>query len=176
MQTINRTYETFEDARNVVARLEADGIPSDQISLLGRNRTGDDATAEGAAVGGIIGGAGGLAAAVTAIVVPGVGPLFAAGWLGSTLIGTGTGVLAGGVIGALVDAGMARSDADDYAETILRGGSLVSVRASDQQAPRVCLIMDQGMPIEAADHPRRYEQSTENGSAKRAENIAGSVS
>ena len=148
MQTIHRTYGTFEDARNVVARLEAEGIASEQISLVGRNRTGDDGAAEGAALGGAIGGAGGLLAALAAVTLPGVGPLVAAGWLGSTLIGAGTGALAGGVFGALADAGLARSDAEAYAETIGRGGSVVGVRASDGEAPRVRMIMEAGLPTD----------------------------
>ncbi|SIQ77112.1 MULTISPECIES: hypothetical protein [unclassified Bosea (in: a-proteobacteria)] len=148
MQTIHRTYETFEDARNVVARLEAEGLRSEQISLVGRNRTGDDGAAEGAAIGGAIGGAGGLIAALAAVTVPGLGPLLAAGWLGCTLIGAGTGALAGGVLGALADAGIARGDAEAYAETIRGGGSLVSVRALDLEAPRVRMVMDAAVSVE----------------------------
>ena len=57
MHALTHSYETFEDARNVVRRLEDEGIPASQISLIGRQQTGDEGTAQGAALGGAAGGA-----------------------------------------------------------------------------------------------------------------------
>jgi anti-sigma factor RsiW len=75
------------------------------------------------------------------MAIPGIGPVVAAGWLASTAAGAATGAIvggaAGGLIGAMTETGMSREDAETYAESVRRGGSLVSVRtdeASEQQA------------------------------------------
>ena len=148
MDIITRTYENFEDARNVVARLEREGVATTRISLIGRQQTGDDGPAEGGAVGGVIGGAAGLLAGLGVIALPGIGPVVAAGWLASTLVGAGAGTLVGGALGALTEAGFSREDAARHAETLRRGGNFVSVQAEAAIAPRVRAIMDAAFPID----------------------------
>jgi hypothetical protein len=158
MELVTRTYETFEDARNVVIRLEAEGIPSQQISLIGRQQTGDDNAAEGAAIGGVAGGAAGLLAGLGVVAIPGIGPAVAIGWLASTLVGAGTGALAGGAIGAATETRTDGADAAYYAETVRRGGSVVSAKADDAQAPKVRAIMDAGLPINDQARRQSYER------------------
>lgn len=41
VHTITRTYETFEDARNVAVRLAEAGIQPERIGLLGQQAGGD---------------------------------------------------------------------------------------------------------------------------------------
>lgn len=157
MQALTHSYETFEDARNVARRLEDQGIPSSQISLIGRQQTGDDGTAKGAALGGAAGGAAGLLAGLGLVAIPGVGPVVAVGWLASTLAGAGAGLLAGGLIGALTDAGIEKSDAGYYAETVRRGGAIVSVRATETEVAAVREIMEAGQPIDRPARQALYE-------------------
>lgn len=158
VRTITRSYETYEDARNVVARLEEAGIASSAISLLGRQQGGDDRTGEGAGLGGLVGGAAGLLAGLGIIAVPGIGPVVAVGWLASTAAGAAVGVLAGGLVGALMDSGINERDANYYAETVRRGGSIVSVRTPDERAAAVEAIMDAGMPIDSDERRAAYER------------------
>ncbi len=52
----------------------------------------------------------------------------AAGWLAAAAAGAVAAGAAGGVIGMLAEAGVAVNDAEVYAESIRRGGSLVSAK------------------------------------------------
>ncbi|AOO84599.1 hypothetical protein [Bosea vaviloviae] len=158
MRTIIRSYEHYEDARNVVVRLEQAGVAAVDVSLIGRQATGDDNAAEGAGLGGAIGGGAGFLAGLGIIALPGIGPVVAAGWLVSTLTGAAAGALAGGLIGALSDAGVEIRDAHYYTETVRRGGAIVSVRVADKSASPVEKIMNAGRPIDAESRRAAYER------------------
>jgi uncharacterized protein (TIGR02271 family) len=97
----------------------------------------------GAVGGGVVGGAIGLLGGLGALAIPGLGPIFAAGWLGSTLAGAGIGAAAGGIIGGLVGLGVPENEARHFEEGIKAGGILVTVRA-------------EGRFQEAADLLRRH--------------------
>jgi uncharacterized membrane protein len=97
--------------------------------------------ATGAVTGGIIGGVAGLALAFTSLTIPVVGPIIAAGPIVSTLTGVGVGAVAGGLIGGLTDLGVTPEHAEYYAESVRRGGAMVTVRADDARADEVTRIM-----------------------------------
>ncbi|WP_332684795.1 general stress protein [Bosea sp. (in: a-proteobacteria)] len=162
-QTITRSYETYATARSVVEQLEASGVASADISLVGRDEAvvdpdRDSNAGEGAGIGAALGGAAGLLAGLGMIAIPGVGPVVAAGWLASTAAGAVAGGAAGGIVGAMTSAGVDERDAHYYAETVRRGGSVVSVRASDSQVAAVEAIMDGAVPIDMSDRRSAYEQ------------------
>ena len=144
MPTIIRRYRCFEDARNVVVRLSEPGIPADRIGLVGRQETGEDNTAAAAGLGGAAGAATGFVLSLGALSLPGVGPVIAAGWL---LGGAALGALAGGIAGALVDAGVAEPDAQRHAEAVRAGAAVVAVRAAPQDIARVEAVMNAAQPI-----------------------------
>jgi hypothetical protein len=144
LQTITRTYSSFEDARNVVVRLSDAGIASDHIGLLGHQTGGEDNTALGAGIGGAAGVATGFVMTMGSLALPGVGPIIVAGWF---LSGAVAGALAGGVLGALVDAGMPHEEAAPHAAEHRLGRSVVSVRAEGAQIEQATAIMDAAMPI-----------------------------
>ena len=75
------------------------------------------------------------------MAIPGVGPIVAAGWLVATLAGAAAGGATGGVIGALTQAGATPEEAEVYAESLRRGGAVVSVRVDDADRARVATIM-----------------------------------
>jgi hypothetical protein len=156
--TITRSYETYEDARNVAVRLGEAGVPAKDISLIGRQETGDSNAAEGAGIGGAVGGLAGLLAGIGAIAIPGIGPVVAVGWLASMITGAAAGALAGGLIGALTQAGVDERDAHCYAETVRRGGAVVAVRADEERAPAIGAIMDGATPIDMASRRAAYER------------------
>jgi hypothetical protein len=157
-RTITRSYQSYEDARAAVVRLEEAGVRAADISLIGRQETGDDSAVEGAGIGGLIGGGAGLLAGLGVIAIPGIGPVVAVGWLASTITGAAVGAVAGGVVGAMTDAGVSEDDAHYYAESIRRGGSLVSVRASDEQAAAVEAILDGARPIDPVARRAEYQR------------------
>jgi len=129
----------------------------------GSDRTvADDASgaAAGAVTGGVVGGAAGLAASLMGLAIPGIGPIIAAGPIVATLSGAGVGAVAGGLIGGLTDMGVSKGDAEYYAESVRRGGALVTVRADDTRADRAADIMrNHG----AVDIEQRAEQWRERG-------------
>lgn len=160
-KTITAFFDSYEDASDAVRRLESSGIQHRDISIVANNegnrhsshasRTFDgsnhhddvsDSAGTGATVGTLAGGGAGLLAGLGMLAIPGLGPVVAAGWLVSTLVGAGAGAAIGGVTGALVDAGVDEDDAHAYAEGIRRGGALVTVRASDADVDRIVDILD----------------------------------
>jgi len=135
--------------------------------LTTRDRDGDRTVADdasgaaaGAVTGGVVGGAAGLAASLMGLAIPGIGPIIAAGPIVATLSGAGVGAVAGGLIGGLTDMGVSKSDAEFYAESVRRGGALVTVRADDTRADRAADIMRNDG---AVDIEQRAEQWRERG-------------
>ncbi len=150
--TVSAMFDRYSDAKAAINRLEAAGIPHDNISIVSndaenRSHYGtDDATGTGAGTGAslgtLIGGGAGLLAGLGMLAIPGLGPVVAAGWLASTALGAGVGAAAGGLVGALTGAGVDEADAHVYAEGIRRGGTLVTVRAEDSMAAQAADILD----------------------------------
>ncbi|WP_063776630.1 YsnF/AvaK domain-containing protein [Microvirga massiliensis] len=160
-KTITSFFDSYDDAAEAVRRLEAAGVPSSDISLVTNNhgdrhshlaprsdmiRDDETATDEGAgtgaAIGTLAGGGAGLLAGLGLLAIPGLGPVVAAGWLTSTLVGAGAGAAVGGLVGALAGAGVPETEARAYEEGIRRGGSLVTVRARESDVDRIVDILD----------------------------------
>lgn len=161
-RTITRLFNSQAEAMRAVEALEAAGVDHDHISLIAGNPSGGEPrtfahdghtheahphphTAQdagaGAAVGGILGGAAGLLAGLGMLAIPGMGPVLAAGFLTAAFAGAGAGAITGGLIGALRDAGENEDDAAVYAEGVRRGGTLISVRATDEEHDRAAAIL-----------------------------------
>ena len=148
IRTATALYHSYSSAAEAVSQLEAAGIPHSDISIVSndeenRGKYGDHpGTGTGASLGTVVGGGAGLLAGLGMLAIPGLGPVVAAGWLASTLVGAGVGAAAGGLVGSLTDAGIDRDDADAYAEGVRRGGTLVTVRADEAVLARATQIMD----------------------------------
>jgi hypothetical protein len=71
------------------------------------------------------------------------GPVVAAGWLASTVVGAAAGAATGGIVGALTQAGVSEEDAHSYAEGVRRGGTLVSARVADAERSRLDTILNE---------------------------------
>ena len=175
---VSRLFDTYEHAADAVAQLEAAGVPHDAISLVANNvddRHTPAATAgtttdaadttgagpgagTGATVGTVIGGGAGLLAGLGMLAIPGIGPVVAAGWLIATVAGAGVGAAGGGLLGSLVGAGVSETDAHVYAEGVRRGGTLVTVRASDEQASMVETMLDRGNAVDTAARAGQYRE------------------
>lgn len=151
-------FDDIQDARMVVQDLKDAGFRTEDISLIAsdtqgrysdylKDEGGEDIS-EGAGIGAVIGGLGGLLVGLGALAIPGVGPVLAAGPIISALAGAGIGAAAGGLLGALVDAGIPDEQAGYFAEGVKRGGTLVTLQASDQMANRAVDIMNRHNPVD----------------------------
>lgn len=158
-RTITRSYGDYETARSVVERLEEAGISSSNVSIVGRDgKTGETNAEEGAGIGAGVGGAAGLLAGLGMLAIPGVGPVVAAGWLAATAAGAVAGAAAGGLVGSFIKEGHDEDEANYYAETVRRGGSVVSVRAEPDQVLNVEAILDGATPLDRTERTAQYRQ------------------
>src|SRR5579884_12398 len=145
-------FRSADDARRAVRMLREAGVAPDHISVIAaaeeqRSEDGlsSDITADVAAdagIGAALGGIGGLLLGFTVLVIPGLGPVMAAGPLLAALGGAGVGAVAGGLMGALSEAGVPDSDAHDYSEQVRGGKILITVSTGEAQAEHIRTILD----------------------------------
>lgn len=180
VKTIVGSFDSFNEAHQVANDLRAAGFLDSDISIVANNASGEyrddervvpatdnrtdpddtSAAAKGAVTGAVVGGGAGLAASLAGLAIPGIGPIIAAGPIVATLAGAGTGAVAGGLLGGLVDLGVPENDAQYYAEAVRRGGALVTVRADESRANEVIdILRDHG----AVDIEGRVERWREGG-------------
>src|SRR5471032_2245226 len=164
-KTITRVYNDYPSAELAVRELKGAGLGDSHIGIVASNadgwhkpdgsdvdprhdkdRDGHDDRAEGAATGGglgaIAGGALGVATGLGLLAIPGVGPVVAAGWLAALASGAVAGGATGGIIGALVESGTSKENAELYAEALRRGGAIVTAKVPDDEQIKYSAIMD----------------------------------
>jgi hypothetical protein len=168
MQTISGLFDTYDHARRAVHALQDAGIPRGDISIVARHdedypkdEIGDDATT-GAEIGAGLGAAGGLLAGLGIIAIPGLGAIAASGWLFATAIGSvagaGIGAATGSLVGALVTAGVPEADAHVLAESVKRGGVIVSARVDDAHLEAARSILHHAEGADLATRRETYQQ------------------
>ncbi len=195
-KTIVGSFDSFEEAQEVVRDLQQRGYSRDDISVIANDAAGkysnqpagggstrsDPAstvsdtgasTATGAAAGGVLGGAAGLVVGLMGLAIPGIGPIVAAGPIAAALAGAGVGAVAGGLIGGLTGVGVSEDDAGYYAESVRRGGALVTVRADDSRAEDAASVM---RSHGAVDIERRAEQWKQQGWTRGSYGALGATS
>lgn len=177
-RAITALFDNYEEAAKAVDRIEAEGVPHDDISIVAQRpgteagsaapppltRDASDGTAEtaaggttaGAAMGSVLGGGAGLLAGLGLLAIPGLGPVVAAGWLVAALTGAGVGAAAGGLLGALTGAGLSEAEAETYAEGVRRGGTLITVRTDEHRADRVFDILKRSGSIDLDERVRDW--------------------
>lgn len=150
-QITTAVFSAREDAEKAINYIHNKlDIRSDNISYIYRDVTGkvkevdvsdisSDTPAEGARKGAAIGGTLGAVAGIAALagLIPVIGPIFAAGALttalgltgaiGTVAAGAVTGAAAVGLIGALVNIGIGKENAQQYADRVNAGDILVVV-------------------------------------------------
>ena len=171
MHTITKVYDNHEGARQAVSELEAMGVASSEISFLANKHVSEEyadvdadvdvasETAKGVGIGAVVGGTAGLLAGLGLLAISGLGPIVAAGWLASTVVGALAGGATGGIVGALVDAGVSEEHAHVYSEALRRGGTLVSVRAQENRVEKVKSILDRYQPIDPVRQGADYRMT-----------------
>jgi len=132
---------------------------SDDLAARDTADTTTSGAATGAVTGGVIGGVAGLALAFTSLTIPVFGPIIAAGPIVATLTGAGVGAVAGGLIGGLTDLGVSEEHAKYYAESVRRGGALVTVRTDDARADEVTRVMQRHGAIDINKRAETWRSS-----------------
>ncbi len=164
---ITAFFDTYDEAARAVQRLEAAHLPNFQISLVSNNFNdaythhatqsfepdGNSRPFAGAtaAAGSVAGAGAGLLAGLGTVAIPGFGPVIAAGWIVSTLVGAGAGAALGGLAGALADAGLSDEEAQTYADGVRRGGALITVKVDEAQINQVVSILDDEGEVESGN-------------------------
>lgn len=174
-RTLTGLYDSYDDAAKAVRDLKAAGIGDDQISLLankagvlGRKDVteGNEAGAGagvGATFGAIVGGTTGLLAGLGFLVIPGIGPVLAGGWLVATAAAAAGGAIVGGagggLIGAMINNGVSYEDAHVYAESVRRGGCLVTARVPDSKVATAQTILEKYRAVDPVSRGRAYRDT-----------------
>jgi len=118
--------------------------------------TKDETAGEAATGTGALIGAGlGILAGLAAVTVPGVGVVAAAGPI---IAGGVVGAVAGGLVGSLVDAGVPAEEAENYAEAVRRGGTLLTVRCAPADADRIVIILNRHNPVDIRQRSQSWRE------------------
>lgn len=151
MRTVAGIFNMREDAERAVKQLREIGLSDKEISILapGVSKGSVESTIEisdteqpgvGSAIGGVVGGALGAAggatmgAAIASLMVPGVGPVLAAGLIGAALLGAGGAAVGASAAGALEDTieGLPHDELFIYEDALRKGRTVVIVMPHDE--------------------------------------------
>ena len=146
-QTVVGLFRSREQAEEAIRELKARDFDDQDISLVARDheKGRDDERmsfenqnlADGTATGGAIGGLAGLIAGAGALLIPGIGPIIAAGPLAGAL----TGIVTGGIAGGLVDYGIPEEEGERLEQEVESGSILVAVEIEDDDlAEKVAVV------------------------------------
>lgn len=148
-KTVIAYYNSRADAEKSVRQLRERGFGDNEISILARDqeqsRSQDEEMSfqnqnltDGTMTGGALGGLAGLAMGAGALLIPGFGPIVAAGPLAGVL----TGALTGGVAGGLVDYGIPEESSRRYEQHLESGKVLAIIKTEADKAMEAMKIMD----------------------------------
>ena len=173
MSTVAGIFNSSAEAERAVEGLRAAGFGEESISILtpgtSPQQLDDVPTTEteqegmGKAVGGLVGGAlgiaggGALSAAAASLLIPGVGPVLAAGLIGAALLGAGgaaTGMAAGGALEDSMAEGLPHDELFVYEEALRRGRSVVLVVAGDEVGEGISRDLFKEVGAESVDAAR----------------------
>ena len=176
-RTVIALYDHFSSANDAVKELGSHGFDLDDISLISSDSSGEyalelppatessttvPAAGIGAGIGATLGGVGGLLVGLGALTIPGIGPVVAAGPLAAALAavaGAGIGAVTGGLLAALIDLGIPEDSAQYFTEGVRRGGTLVSVRTTEERASEAMQIMNHHHPVDIHERASTWRQS-----------------
>jgi hypothetical protein len=141
------------DAARAARALHAAGVPRDRISVLARNHDEESALAsdldatpgsdiEDSPAAARLGELSGYILAAIALVLPGVGPIVAAGPLAAGL-GEAAGHVAGGVASALHRAGVADTRAEAIEKAVKEGAILLGVHTIPSDVDVISTVLRQ---------------------------------
>jgi hypothetical protein len=169
--TVVGLFDSRDEARMAIQDMMREGISRDRVSLVESDPEGDfqryrvdesgNQAGEGAvggAVGGAIaGGLFGLLVGVGALAFPAIG-LVAAGPIAGLIGGAGIGAVSGGIIGALIGWGVPEEHAHAYAESVRRGGILLTVQCGDDDCSQVEELLSRNGAVDIEERAAHYRE------------------
>lgn len=159
-ETVVALFRDHSSAERAVRDMKERGFGDEEISLVAKDEEGgrrggegemsyeDQNLADGTTTGGALGGLAGLLAGAGALLIPGIGPIIAAGPLAGAL----TGVVTGGVAGGLIDYGIPEERGQHYEEQVKEGKILVTVRSRGEELERAAQILKENGAEEVETH------------------------
>ena len=140
-------YRTASAAASGARALHGLGVPRDRISVVARSHDEEGALAsqmdatpgvdiEDSRPAAVLGELGAHVFAAIALVMPGIGPIVAAGPLAAGL-GEVAGHVAGSVTSALTSAGVSERDANAFEQEVQAGAVLLGVHVSSDAVPAI---------------------------------------
>lgn len=175
--TVAALFDTTPAAVDAMNQLLEMGFPSERLSLIANNATGEydayfdengkvvsleepsqvanegSGVGSGSAIGALVGGSGGALIGLGLLAIPGVGPIMAAGPLVAAVFGGSIGALTGGFMGALAKAGVPKERAEQYAEGVRRGGTLLLLETDAKDAAEAEATLAKARAVLEAHHP-----------------------
>ena len=163
-QVVVGVLDDYKEALRAVDELRGLGFGDDVISVVARHPDADTSegtpagtpepedahsATKGAEAGAVIGAAGGLLAGLGALMIPGIGPILAAGPILGALGGAALGAATGGLVGVLVDLGVPEHEAREYEQRLHKGDVIVTVRTDDEHAPHASEVLRRYEALEA---------------------------
>lgn len=174
METVAGIFRARADAERAIEGLRSAGLKDEHLNLLTPGTTTGELEAAvptteteqpgmggalGGAVGGALGVAGGmhLGAAAASLLVPGVGPVLAAGLVGAALLGAG-GAAAGAAAGEKMEdnvaGGLPHDELFVYEDALRKGRTVVIAVAEDSDAAERARGVLSGNGAESIDAAR----------------------
>ncbi len=135
-------FDEQDSAESAIQELKSQGFEQ-EISLVARDSEGTGGGMEGhdlttgSVTGGALGGLAGLLVGAGALLIPGIGPIIAAGPLAAGL----TGVVSGGIAGGLIDFGIPPDRGEHYEEEVRQGSILVTLKSSSEKVEQAASIL-----------------------------------
>jgi hypothetical protein len=173
-QTVVGVFDDVAVAERAINDLKAAGFTPDAISVVTKdrqeqkdlteasgNKAGEGALA-GALAGGTLGAVVGWLLAGGTALIPGIGPVVAAGIFGATVTGALVGGTVGSVATALIGEGVPEEEAAEYEHHVKGGRTLLSVKtANEQRLENAIDVFDRNNATEV-----RYYNEGETGSGR----------
>jgi hypothetical protein len=147
-------FDGIDQAARVARRLHEAGIARDDLSIVSKSHEQEGVLArqfdgtpgvdiEDSRPAARLGELGGLVLAAIAVVMPGIGPIVAAGPLAAGM-GEAAGHLAGGVRTVLSHAGVDEERARDLERAVEQGSVLMGVHVRSGDVARIRRILEEG--------------------------------
>ncbi|MBV9144182.1 MAG: hypothetical protein JO115_25220 [Pseudonocardiales bacterium] len=153
-------YESMKDAEAAVRTLLEQGVPAEQVSIVGQDLhsetevhgfvTTGDVAKMGAKSGAWVGGLFGVLSGAALLFVPGVGALVVLGPLAAGALAAAEGAAAGGGLGAVLGHFIAKKHVPKYSRHLEAGNYLVL--RHQPQASDVQMLQEDTVPVDVEHH------------------------
>ena len=165
-KSVIAVYGTMEAAERAIKKVIENGLPAKQLSIVAQNLkteekvhgfvTARDVAKVGVGTGAWAGGIFGLLVGAGFFLVPGFGPLMAAGSLASMLFvgaeGATFGAAGGGILGALAGLGVSHRHIIRYEDRLVAGKYLVIAHGSEDDMVKARSLLQETKPEELEEH------------------------